>query len=473
MQKQIDRILSTFKIAFILLVIIVASGCGGGTEVGNPGPSVPVPPSAAADIVASQEVVLIEDAITHETAIEIILDIHADVDRITDPQIDPADLTDQVYGNQDFAFVIYQAIRSQEENLFYSPHSISLAMAMIYAGARGNTEAQIADALRFVLVPDRLHPIFNELDLELSDLNLTDDGFQLSIANSIWGQDGYAMEIEFLEILATQYGAGIKTIDFENNPEGSRLVINAWIDNQTDSRILDLMPELSIDANTNLILADAVYFKASWFQAFNPVLTEEAFFHLADGTAISVQMMSTVLSSTGHADEDDYQALEIPYGKDGSYGSLSMVVVVPDQGALDTVEQKLDGDMVRAIIDSLGSKEVTLTMPTFEFDSELSLKHVFRKLGMTDAFDVSLADFSGISKTAPPLFIGNIFHKTFIKVDEAGTEAAASTGVIMRPPSDSVPTPVVLTLNRPFVFLIYDRSMETILFIGRVLDPRK
>jgi serpin B len=391
--------------------------------------------------------------------------------RVTAPDVAPSNLTDLVDGNSAFAFDLYQALREGNEgdgNLFYSPHSISLALAMTYAGARGETERQMADVLRFTLSQDRLHPAFNSLDLELARRGegaegKDEDGFRLNIANALWGQDGYEFLPEFLDALAQNYGAGLRLLDFASAPEESRVTINEWVSDRTEDKIRDLIPEGAIDPLTRLVLTNAIYFNAAWNYPFEESLTEDGSFDLLDGGEVSVPMMMQT-ESFGYAEGEGYQAVELLYaGRE-----LSMVILLPKAGEFEAFERSLDADRVDAIVEALAHREVALTMPKFEFDSRFSLSRSLAAMGMQDAFN-DAADFSGMTGDRD-LFISDVIHQAFVSVDEAGTEAAAATAVIMA--ELAMPEePVEFTVDHPFMFMIRDIETGTILFVGRVVDP--
>ncbi len=394
--------------------------------------------------------------------------LQSEKERLTSPAASTTDLSTLVDGNSAFAFDLYQALQDTEGNLFYSPYSISLAMAMTYAGARGETERQMADTLHFLLPQDKLHPVFNSLDLELASRGegakgKDDEGFRLHIVNAIWGQKDYSFLPAFLDVLAENYGAGLRILDFITEPEQSRITINNWVSDQTEERIKDLIPQGAIDALTRLVLTNAIYFNAAWLYPFDKDATSDGEFHLLNDDKITVPMMRQT-ESFGYAEGDGYQVVELPY--DGS--ELSMVILLPDAGQFEAFEEGLQAQRVDAIIKSLQNHQVTLTMPKFEFDSEFSLKNTLAGMGMPIAFSAS-ADFSGMTGS-PELFIDEVLHKAFVSVDEAGTEAAAATAVIMK--LTAVPAePVEVTIDRPFIFLIRDIETGTILFVGRVLNP--
>jgi serpin B len=392
----------------------------------------------------------------------------SDIPRSTSPDVTASELTELVDGNTAFAFDLYQALSEEEGNLFYSPYSISLALAMTYAGARGETEQQMADTLRFTLPQNRLHPALNGLDLELASRGegaegKDEEGFRLNIANSIWGQEDYEFLDEFLDVLAENYGAGLRLLDFINAPEASRITINDWVSDRTEGRIEDLIPQGAIDALTRLVLTNAIYFNAAWLNLFSEDMTGDGAFHLIDGSEVTVPMM-TQTESFGYAEGEGYQAVELPY--DGS--ELSMVILLPDNGEFEDFEGTLDADLVDAITNDLTYRKVTLTMPKFEFESDFSLVNTLAAMGMPVAFS-SAADFSGMTG-ARDLFIAEILHKAFVSVDEAGTEAAAATAVVMSLTA-APEEPVEVTLDRPFIFLIRDIETGAVLFVGRVANP--
>ncbi len=396
--------------------------------------------------------------------------IQSEKQRITSPEVGEADLTTLVSGNSAFAFNLYQELRDEDGNLFYSPYSISLALAMTYAGARGETAQQIADTLHFTLSQDRLHPAFNSLDLELGQRGQgakgkDEEGFRLNIVNAIWGQKDYHFLATFLDVLAENYGAGLRVLDFTEEPEKSRIVINDWVREETEGRIKDLLPPNSIDLLTRLVLTNAIYFNAAWQYPFEENATKDEPFYLLDGGEVSVPMMRQRQEKfLGYAQGEGYQAVELPY--DGR--QLSMVILLPQAGNFETFEKSLDAQRVDAIIKNLGSSQVILTMPRFEFESSFSLGESLAAMGMPDAFSGN-ADFSDLTGNRD-LFIAEVIHKAFVSADEAGTEAAAATAVIM--PTAAPPGVIVeVTIDRPFIFLIRDIETGAILFVGRVVNP--
>jgi len=393
---------------------------------------------------------------------------HSEKERIASPEVSTSELNSLVDGNSAFAFDLYQALRGEKGNLFYSPYSISLALAMTYAGARNETEQQMANTLHFILPQERLHPAFNSLDQQLASRGegakgKDEKGFRLNIVNAIWGQEDYEFLSEFLDVLAENYGAGLRLLDFIKAPEESRVTINDWVSDQTEGKIEDLIPQGVIDEMTRLVLTNAIYFNAAWLNPFNEDLTQDGTFYLLDGSEVTVPMMQQT-ESFGYAEGEGYQAVELPY--DGS--QLSMVILLPESAQFDSFEQSLDADYVDAILTDLEDRQVALTMPKFEFESEFSLADTLSEMGMPVAFSAA-ADFSGMTGNRE-LTITDILHKAFVSVDEAGTEAAAATAVVVG--LTSVPEqPVQVTVDRPFIFLIRDIETDAIVFVGRVMNP--
>lgn len=389
------------------------------------------------------------------------------------PSAVAADLNKLASGNNAFAFDLYQGLALEDGNLFFSPYSISLALAMTYAGASGETENQMADTLRFHMSQDMLHATFNALDMELASRGegargKDGEGFRLNLANAVWGQQGYEFLETFLDVLAENYGAGLKPVDFSGAPEESRLIVNDWVAERTEDRIKDLIRPSVIDEFTRMVLTNAIYFNAAWSHPFAKHRTTPRSFHLLDGSSVEVPMMSTG-AGFGYAKGDGYQSVDLPYASH----ELSMTIMLPDLGRFGEFEDSLDAALASRIIEALGHRTVNLDMPRFEFDSQFQLAETLKAMGMPDAFDSSASDFSGMDGKSclagdqACLYIGDIIHKAFVSVDEEGTEAAAATAVEMAAASASLPT-ISVTIDRPFIFLIRDRATNTILFVGRV-----
>ena len=391
--------------------------------------------------------------------------LQSDKPRVVPQSIIPEDLDTLVDGNTAFAFDLYKILKDEKGNLFYSPYSISQALAMTYAGARGETEKQMAAALEFRLAQDRLHYNFNALDVILASrgqgaAGKDGKGFRLNIVNAIWGQQGFEFLNSYLDTLAENYGAGLRLLDFINETEPSRITINDWVSDQTEQRIKDLIPPGAIDAMTRLVLTNAIYFNAAWENQFDEKATTNGDFHVLDGSTVTVPTMHQS-QSFGYASGDGYLAVELPY--DGE--ELSMVIAMPEAGSFDSFEATLSDEKITGIINSIEPQYIMLSMPKWEYDYTLGLKDALTRLGMGQAFTAS-ADFSGMDGRKD-LYIQDVLHKAFVSVDEAGTEAAAATAVIV----GIVSLPAEVTIDRPFIYFIRDIETGAILFVGRVIDP--
>jgi serpin B len=452
---------ATLLIVLVVVILLSLAGCGSSKTSPAETPTVPTTTPMPTPTLTSTPIT------PSPTLVKQVL-AQSDKQRVTSPSVAASDLTELVNGNSAFAFDLYKALSAEEGNLFYSPYSISLALAMTYAGARSETEQQMADTLHFILPQDRLHPAFNALDQELASRGQgakgkDEKGFRLNIANAIWGQQDYRFLSDFLDVLAENYGAGLRLLDFIKAPEESRITINKWVSDQTEGKIEELIPPGVIDALTRLVLTNAVYFNAAWLNPFDDNMTHDGVFHLLDGSEVTVPMMGQT-ADFGYAKGEGYQAVELPY--DGN--ELSMVILLPDTGQFGTFEGRLNAEYMDNIISGLAYKPVALTMPKFKFESEFNLSQTLAAMGMPLAF-TDEADFSGMTG-APDLEISEVLHKAFVSVDEAGTEAAAATAVVMR--ATGLPAePVKVTVDRPFIFLIRDIETGTIVFVGRVMNP--
>ncbi|MGB2985329.1 MAG: serpin family protein, partial [Phycisphaerae bacterium] len=316
--------------------------------------------------------------------------------RVASPDVPEMDLAELVDGNSTFAFDLYDHVRDEPGNIFCSPYSISLALAMTFAGARNDTEQQMADTLRFTLGQDGLHPAFNALDLQLASRgeDVSDAGgekFQLSIVNRIWGQVGYSFHEAFLDVLAEDYGAGLSLLDFLNAPDASRVAINDWVAEQTKDRIEDLIPPGAINTLTRMVLTNAIYFKAAWREPFDEDHTSNQPFNLLDGGQVTIEMMRQS-ANYGYASGEGYRIVELPYNG----GELSMIVFLPDAGRFEEFESTLDSARLAAILEDVEFREVDLSLPKFTFEWEKRLATTLSAMGMPDAFG-ALTDFSGMT----------------------------------------------------------------------------
>jgi serpin B len=388
------------------------------------------------------------------------------------PPVSAGDRLALADGNAAFAMALYHQVEAENPNLVLSPISISTALAMTFAGARGQTETEMAAALRFTLPQARLHPAMNELTAALGARGEGKQGadgqpFRLNIVNTTWAQKDFAFLPGYLDALAVSYWAGVNLLDFRAAPEPSRLTINRWVAAQTEQRIKDLLPLGSIDDHTRLVLTNAVYFNAAWKSPFIRK-TEDAPFKRADGSTVQVPMMSHKDQFRAGVIPGLARAVALPYDDD----RLSMLVVLPDPGQLAALESQLGTAGLAAFDAALVDQVVVLGMPRFKFETPLGLNDALKALGMPLAFDKQRADFTGIS--AVPLYIAAVLHKAFIAVAEKGTEAAAATAVVIgEPVSAPLQPPLSIYADRPFLFFIRDDASKAILFMGRVSDPSR
>jgi serpin B len=355
------------------------------------------------------------------------------------------------------------AATDRNANVFLSPYSISVALAMVSAGARGDTATEMAAALHLSLPQDRLHPAFDAIDLALTDA--ANSGIKLSVANSTWAEKTSHFEMPFLDTLAKSYGAGVHLSDFIGAPDAARVHINDWTATKTEDRIKDLLPEGSIKSTTRLVLVNAIYFKAKWKTPFAVGNTTPAKFTRRDGSQVDTKLMYNG-DSYRYGETADYQAVELPYTSD----TAAMIVVLPKPERLDAFESTLDAAAFAAIEQDMKVAHVDVSLPTFEIaGASLSVADHLRGLGMKKAFDSTAADFSGMSQKER-LVLDDVIHKAFVKVDESGTEAAAATAAVVgltAAPAD----PKTFKADRPFYVFLKDAATHTLLFTGRVGDP--
>ncbi|HSN76873.1 MAG TPA: serpin family protein [Anaerolineae bacterium] len=380
------------------------------------------------------------------------------------PQRSDADSKAVVAGNTAFALDLYQQLCRQEGNLFFSPYSISTALAMTYAGARGDTEAQMAQALHFGLGQDALHPAFAALQDRLNAVQAGGD-VQLSVANALWPHVDCPFVDAFLDLVKVYYGVSLTTLDC-SDPEAARQHINAWAEEQTRGKIKDLIPKGILNVLTRLVLTNAIYFKGNWASQFDKARTKDAPFTVQPGQQVTVPLMTQKLTC-GYGEFPELQVLELPYMGDG----LSMLVLLPRQvDGLASLEAQLTPGTLAQWTARLRQSEVQIYLPRFRVEAAFRLDDALKALGMVDAFDMDLANFAGMDGT-DLLSISAVLHKSFVEVNEEGTEAAAATAVVMTKRAMPLPQPV-FRADHPFLILIRENSSGSVLFLGRVVDPR-
>jgi len=384
-----------------------------------------------------------------------------------------------VDGNNKFALELFAKLQNTKGNLFFSPYSISTALAMAHAGACNETESQMAGVLHFPVsgnrktdstsksLPDR-QQFASSFGNIIKDLNNRGQkgGYDLTVANALWGQKDYGFLKNFLKLIENCYDGQLNEVDFVRATETARKTINAWVEKKTNEKIKNLISKGVLDSMTRLVLTNAIYFKGNWARQFTENRTKDATFTLADGHKIEVATMNQK-AKFGYMETDTFQALELPYVDD----ELSMVILLPKKfDALDEFEKKLTPDNLKQWLAKIHKREVVVFVPKFKMTSQFSLASVLKSMGMKDAFS-SDADFSGINGKRD-LFISAVIHKAYVEVNEEGTEAAAATGVVMKLTSIG-PAPIpVFRADHPFLFLIRDNQTGSILFIGRVANPK-
>lgn len=380
-----------------------------------------------------------------------------------------ADVAAVAAGGNAFGCELYGRLREQKGNLFCSPVSIHTALAMTYAGARGQTAEQMAGVLHFELPGERLHAAFAGLTKELNSPPKIDeqDAYRLVVSNALWMQKGFPFKEEFTSLVAAHYGAGLNQVDYVKFEE-ARKTINAWVEKATEEKIKDLIPVGVLDANTRLVLTNAIYFKSDWAHPFDKAATREEDFLLADGGSVKVPLMREDMH-VGYMETEEFQLVDLPYKGD----VLSMTVLLPRKAdGLEGLEKKLSAEALAEWIAKAQVTYVDVRVPKFKFTSEFGLSKQLVAMGMSDACDGELADFSGmVAPEKGRLCISAVLHKAFVAVDEQGTEAAAATAVIMGDTAVHQPPTVVFRADRPFVFLIRHRASGAILFLGRVANP--
>ncbi len=368
--------------------------------------------------------------------------------------------------NAAFAMDLYAQLRTQDGNLFFSPHSLSSALAMTYAGARGNTAAEMEKALRFSGGQEGTYAAFEALQKRLDAAQARGE-VQLAVANSLWPQQGYPFLPEFLALAKERHDAGITPLDYAGDTEGARRTINGWVEGKTRGKIRDLIAPGNLDSLTRMVLVNAIYFKGSWASRFDAARTAEGDFHMAADSTAKVPMMEQTRKFP-LAETDDGQVLKLPYAG----GDLSMLVALPrEKEGLAALEARLTPEVLAAWRADLREREVRVILPKFKMTwGAATLNGVLKALGMADAFDEGRADFSGMDGRMGWLYIGLVLHKAFVEVNEEGTEATAATAVAMKAKGMPRP-PVEFRADHPFLFLIQEEETGAILFMGRLADP--
>jgi serpin B len=374
-----------------------------------------------------------------------------------------------VAANNQFAFDLYSRYKSKDGNIFFSPYSISSALAMTYEGARGKT----AEEMQAVLYFPKDDAIRRESFLKINNqINKQDKRYKLHTANALWAQKEYPFLSDYFNLIQQYYGGKVTNLDFFNNTENSRVTINNWIEEQTNNKIQNLIPAGILHPLTRLVLTNAIYFKGFWLKQFDKNDTKQEDFRISPDHKIKVQMMHLTgkEANFNYAETDKLQILELPYeGKD-----LSMLILLPKGDDLKATEESLNSENLAEWKKLFRIEEIDLYLPKFKFETKYFMAQDLANMGMATAFSEETADFTRMYdriKAKRNLFISAVIHQAFIDVNEKGTEAAAATAIIFKD-SISMP-PKLFNADHPFIFVIQDKETGNILFIGRISDPTK
>ena len=386
------------------------------------------------------------------------------------PQADNTDSTEQgiqdvVNANNQFAFDLYSELdKSEDGNIFYSPYSISAALAMTYEGAEGQTANEMKSVFHFP-EDNILRPNFAAI---YNDINKENENYELKTGNALWAQKDFPFLPEYMSRVENYYGGKVAMLDFVGETEKSRQTINSFIEEQTNDKIKDLIPVGSLDAMTRLVLTNAICFKGIWEWEFDKDDTHERDFKITATNTVKTSMMNMnpEEATFNYAETEDLQILELPYKGD----KISMLILLPKEN-LDKIDSILTAEKLNEYKSQMKETELdSISLPKFEFDTKYFMNNALSSLGMPKAFSGD-ADFSGMTGKKD-LFISSVIHQAYIGVDEEGTEAAAATAVIMTMGISLEPRKI-FNADHPFIFLIQEKNTGNILFLGRVVDPTK
>jgi len=363
-----------------------------------------------------------------------------------------------VGANNQFALDLYLKFKDEEENIFFSPYSISTALAMTYEGARGKTAEEMRSVFYFPEDDDIRRYSFARI---YNQINKKDKKYKLHTANALWTQIDYSFLDEYLDVVEKYYAGKATNLDFGNETEKSRETINGWVEERTNNKIKDLIPAGILNADTRLVLTNAIYFKGTWLLQFNKEYTRQEDFKVNPEKTVKVDMMNLIDEEFNYGETEELQVLEMLY--DGE--ELSMLVILPKEDNLKSAEDLLSLKKLNELRNALTKQKVDVYIPKFKFETKYFMKETLMEMGMSSAFGG--ADFSGMNGTKN-LFIDNVIHQAFVEVNEEGTEAAAATALVMK---EAISEKIVFNADHPFIFMIQERETGNILFMGRVFDP--
>ncbi len=362
-----------------------------------------------------------------------------------------------------FAFDLYLNLKDSEGNIFFSPFSLSTAMAMTYEGARGQTAREIKQVFHY---PQSLELMREEFAGIINLINKEDKKHELHTANALWAQKGYPLLTEYVNTVEKYYGGKVTDLDFARDTENSRIIINHWVEEQTNNRIKDLIPPGVLNQLTRLVLTNAIYFKGNWENQFPLGNTREEEFMVTPEKKVKVPMMSIREKRFNYLENDELQLVELPYAGQ----EISMLVLLP-KNDLTSLEPGLTAEKLNEYKKQLRSEKIDIYLPKFKFETKYMMggkQGILGRMGMPTAFSPTEADFSGINGRRD-FYLSEVVHQAFVEVNEEGTEAAAATGLVVG--VTMVVKKLVFRADHPFIFIIQDRTTGNILFMGRVVDP--
>ena len=379
---------------------------------------------------------------------------------------EPADVGRVVDANNKFALDYYSRLKGKAGgNIFFSPFSISAALAMTYEGARGKTAEEMRSVFHF---PEDGNLRRTQYAAIFGEINKKDKKYKLNTANALWAQKDYEFLKEYFDVVGKYYGGKAANLDFIKDAEGSRITINNWVEARTNNKIKDLIPPGILDDSTRLVLTNAIYFKGEWAKPFNKEITGKEKFRISKKRSVKAQMMRMdATESFNYAENNTLQMLEMPYCGD----ELSMLLLLPKNDDLAALESSLSVQKLSEWKNNLEEQDVRVFIPKFKFETKYLMAKDLQAMGMPAPFEWPGADFSGMNGTNE-LYISEVIHQAFVEVNEEGTEAAAATAVFMRAGSaPQIKIPVIFNADHPFIFLIQEKYSGNILFLGRVIEP--
>ena len=384
---------------------------------------------------------------------------------LDDSEISVEDLATVIEANNEFTFDLYSKYKTEKGNIFFSPYSISTALAMTYEGARGQTAEEMQSVFYFPENDSIRRSGYANL---YSEINKDDKTYELSTANALWAEQSYKFIDKYSNLINKYYDGKITNLDFKKNPENSRITINNWVEDKTNDKIKDLIPADGISDKTRLVLTNAIYFKGEWVKQFNKSETQDEDFKISPNKSVKVKMMEKTGEEAkfGYTENDEFQILEMPYSGE----ELSMLVLLPKNNDMESLENSITSKNLLKWKKNIKNQRVNIYIPKFKFETKYLMKNTLSEMGMPTAFGE--ADFSGMT-IKNDLVISQVIHQAFIDVGEEGTEAAAATAVMMEFLSVGPRGPVIpiFRADHPFIFIIQQKTSGNILFMGRMSNP--